>query len=110
METNREQSLLAYDAAVALCERFDRKGKTMPYTSSNGHMFSLLNKKGELGIRFSKEDQKKYMEQLDTGLFYSYGAEMRGYVLIPDTLLRNPKQLAQFLNEGYDFVHTLPSK
>jgi hypothetical protein len=55
--------------------RFERKGKTVPNTSANGHMFSLLNKAGEIGIRFSKELQKKYIKEWDTTVFnphYSY--------------------------------------
>ncbi len=62
MENNkilREKNEGQYDQLVAKCERFQRKGKTMPYTSANGHMFSLLNKDGELGMRFSKEVQNK---------------------------------------------------
>ena len=106
----RDENLEAYDKAVALCERFQRKGKTMPYTSANGHMFSLLNKKGELGIRFSKEVQKKYIRQWETGLFYSYNAEMRGYVRVPQQILDNPNDLAQYLDEGFNFVQTLPPK
>ncbi|MFT6336024.1 MAG: hypothetical protein ACJATI_002779 [Halioglobus sp.] len=46
--------LTFYNELVRKCERFDRKGKTVPYTSANGHMFSLLNKDGELGFRFSR--------------------------------------------------------
>ena len=41
-----EENLKRYDELIAKCPRFERKGKTMPYTSSNGYMFSLLNKKG----------------------------------------------------------------
>ena len=48
------ENLKVYDELVAQCSRFERKGKTMPYTSANGHMFSLLNKDGELGFRYSK--------------------------------------------------------
>ncbi len=36
-----EEKLNIYDELVARCPRFERKGKTMPYTSANGHMFSL---------------------------------------------------------------------
>ncbi|MDX1479982.1 MAG: hypothetical protein R3301_19880 [Saprospiraceae bacterium] len=63
------EQLKRYDALVAKCPRFERKGKTMPYTSANGYMFSLLNKAGEIGIRFSKEVQKQYLEQYNTTLF-----------------------------------------
>ena len=106
----REENLTAYDKAVALCGRFERKGKTMPYTSANGHMFSLLNKKGELGIRFSREVQRKYIQEWETGLFYSYNSEMRGYVRVPQQIINSPQELARFLDEGYDFVQTLPAK
>jgi hypothetical protein len=93
-----------------MCPRFERKGKTMPYTSANGHMFSLLNKAGELGFRYSKEVQEKYIQEWDTTLFKSYGAVMRGYVLIPDPMFEDLDKLAELLNESYDYVMTLEPK
>lgn len=105
-----DMKLALYDKAVAKCPRFDRKGKTMPYTSANGHMFSLLNKAGELGIRFSKEVQQKYIEELSTTAFESYGATMRGYVLIPEDICSDVDQLVKYLNEGYDYVTSLDPK
>lgn len=105
-----EEKLKIYDALVAKCPRFERKGKTGPYTSANGHMFSFLNKAGELGMRFSKEVQQQYLEQFETKLFKSHGAVMRGYVTIPDAMLQDLDQLAVYLNESYDYVMSLPPK
>lgn len=105
-----KEQLKVYDALVAKCPRFERKGKTMPYTSANGYMFSLLNKAGEIGIRFSKEVQKKYMEEWDTTLFKSYNSIMHGYVLIPDKMLKDLDKVAKYLNESYDYVMTLEPK
>lgn len=51
---NKER-LAIYDSLVEQCPRFDRKGKSVPYTSANGHMFSFINKDRDLGFRFSKE-------------------------------------------------------
>ena len=100
-----------YDALVAKCPHIERKGKTMPYTSANGHMFSLLNKAGEVGIRFSKEVQQKYLEEFDTTLFHSYNAVMRGYILIPERMLAEDlDRVAELLNEGYEYVMTLDPK
>jgi len=99
-----------YDKLVAKCPRFDRKGKTMPYTSANGYMFSLLNKDGQLGIRFSKQVQDKYIKEFNTTIFKSYGAVMRGYVLIPDHMLKDLDKLSEYLNESYDYVMTLEPK
>ena len=105
-----EERLKIYDELVAKCSRFERKGKTMPYTSANGHMFSLLNKAGELGFRYSKEVQKKYMEELNTTLFKSYNAIMHGYILIPDHMLNDLDNLAKYLDESYDYVMSLDPK
>jgi len=105
-----EQNLAFYDETVAKCPRFERKGKTMPYTSANGYMFSLLNKAGEIGIRFSKEIQKKYMREWPSTTFISYGAILQGYVLIPDHLLSDLDQLAVYLDESFDYVMSLDPK
>ena len=105
-----EQKLELYDMLVAKCPSFDRKGKTVPYTSANGHMFSFLNKDGQLGIRFSKKVQEKYIQEFDTTIFKSHGAVMRGYVLIPDHMFEDLDKLADYLNESYDYVMTLEPK
>ena len=105
-----EQKLERYDKLVEKCPRFERKGKTVPYTSANGHMFSTLNKDGQLGIRFSKELKEKYIRGLDTTEFTSYGAVMKGYVLIPEAMLDDLERLAALLNQSYDYVMTLAPK
>ncbi|MDX1378440.1 MAG: hypothetical protein R3307_06305 [Anaerolineales bacterium] len=105
-----KDKLEIYDKLVEKCPRFERKGKSMIYTSANGHMFSILNKDGQIGIRFSKEVQEKYIKEFDTTLFKSYGAVMRGYVLIPDHMLEDLDKLAELLNESYDYVMSLEPK
>ncbi|WP_298546304.1 hypothetical protein [uncultured Aquimarina sp.] len=105
-----EEKLKIYDQLVAKCSRFKRKGKTMPYTSANGYMFSLFNKAGEIGIRFSKEVQQKYMEEIPTTLYKSYGAVMKGYVLIPESMWEDLDSLAVYLDESYDYVMSLEPK
>ena len=105
-----EEKLKVYDALVAKCDRFERKGKTMPYTSANGYMFSLFNKASEIGFRFSKEVQKKYIEEFDSSLYNSYNAVMNGYVLIPERMWDDLDKLAEYLNESYDYVMTLEPK
>ena len=82
----------------------------MPYTSANGYMFSLLNKAGQLGFRYSKEQQKKYIEEWQSDYFKSYGATMQGYVLIPEDMLDDLDLLAAYLNESYDYVMSLDPK
>jgi hypothetical protein len=105
-----EEKRKIYDELVAKCPRIERKGKTMPYTSANGYMFSLLNKAGEIGIRFSKQVQEKYLEEFNSTIFKSYNAVMRGYVLIPDSMLEDLDRVARYLNESYDYVMSLDPK
>lgn len=103
-----KDNLAFYDELVAKNKKFERKGKTMPYTSANGYMFSLLNKDGELGIRLPKERQKEFIEKHEgSGPFKSHGAVMRDYVLIPESLYGNTRLLSKLLNESYDYVMSL---
>lgn len=105
-----EEKLALYDKLVAKCPGIERKGKTMPYTSDNGYMFSLLNKAGEIGIRFSKEVQKAFIEEHQTTLFKSYGAVMRGYVLITDEMLEDLDKVAEYLKQSHQYVMSLEPK
>lgn len=105
-----QNKLKIYDDLVAQCSRFKRLGKTMPYTSANGYMFSLFNKAGEIGIRFSKEVQDHYIKKFDTTVYHSYGAVMRGYILIPEHLWNDEKTIVNLLNESYDYVMSLKTK
>ncbi|QUI25305.1 hypothetical protein HZI73_24720 [Vallitalea pronyensis] len=106
----RDDVLKIYDELVERCPRFERKGKTMPYTSANGYMFSQLNKDGEIGMRFSKETQMRYMKELETSYFKSYGAVMKGYIVIPEAMLTDLDKLVDYLNESYDYVIGLEPK
>ncbi|KQC31370.1 hypothetical protein [Flagellimonas eckloniae] len=106
----REEVLKIYDELVAANPNFPRKGKTMPYTSANGYMFSLLNKAGELGIRLSKKDTEAFDTAFGAKPFISYGATMREYVLIPKSLLEDRETLGKYLQKGYEYVMSLPPK
>jgi len=105
-----EEKLKIYDELVSKCPRFERKGKTMPYTSANGYMFSLLNKAGEIGIRFSKDIQKKYIEEFDSTIFKSYNSIMHGYVLIPEKMLEDLDNVVKYLDESFNYIMSLQPK
>lgn len=104
------ERLKIYDEIVDLCPNIERKGKTMPYTSANGYMFSILNKKAELGFRFHKDDCKTFMEKYQTGIFKSHGSVIKDYVLIPEEMLSQKKLLANYLIKSLEHVMSLPPK
>ncbi len=105
-----DEKLQLFDNLVEQCPRFERKGKSMIYTSANGYMFALLNKAGEIGIRFSEAVKAQYIEAFETSIYKSYGAVMKGYVLIPDRMLDDSETIVNLLNESYDYVMSLPPK
>ena len=104
------EKLEIFDKLVDLCPRFERKGKNMIYTSANGHMFSFLNKDGEIGFRYSKEVQEKYFEKYKTTHLMSHGSVLKGYIKIPEEMLSKTKTLVRLLNESYDYVMSLDPK
>ena len=105
-----QEVLNRYDELLSQCDRFQRKGKTVPYTSANGYMFTLYNKAGEVGIRFSKELQERYFKEFNTSFLLSHGSKMKGYILIPEVLLKDTDRMLQLMNESYDYVMSLPTK
>lgn len=105
-----EERLAFYDKLIATNPNFDRKGKTMPYTSVNGHMFSQLNKAGEIGIRLSKEQGILFMQEHQTTVFKSYGTVMKEYVLVPEKLMEDFELLSSYLNDSYTYAKSLKPK
>ena len=105
-----KERLARYDKLIGLANGIERKGKTMPYTSDNGYMFSLLNKAGEIGIRFSKDTKEVYLKKHSTTLYKSYGATMKGYILITEEMLKDLSSVADLINESHAYVKSLPPK
>lgn len=105
-----EYNLKIYDKLISTNSDFKRKGKTMPYTSANGYMFTLLNKEGEIGIRLPKESALKFMDKYQTTRFKSHGHFMKDYVLVPEKLFDNIEMLSDYLSESYSFVMSLKPK
>ncbi len=99
-----------YKKLLATHPEIEMKGANMLYTSQNGHMFSTFNKQGQFGLRLSKEHQQEFMDTYDTTVFKSYGAVMRGYVLVPDRLLESTAGLAPWLAKSYDYILSLEPK
>ena len=105
----REEKLETYDQLIALTP-YERKGKTQPYTSANGYMFTLFNKDNEIGIRLSKESQETFKEKYNTTIYKSHGAVMKDYVLVPESMWNDLELVAKYVVESYEFVMSLKPK
>jgi hypothetical protein len=73
-------------------------------------MFTLLNKDAQIGIRLPKEAATEFIEKHDTGFYYSYGAKMKDYVLVPESLWANKKLMANYFEQSFAYVNTLKPK
>ena len=99
-----------YDALLATNPAVERKGATMPYTSVNGNMFSLLTADGTLALRLSTSDREAFLKKYKTTLCEQYGAVMKEYVRVPATLLPNTRELAKYLALSYQYARSLKPK
>lgn len=96
-----------YEAAVARVEGLERKGAKMPYTSRNGHMTSFLDKEGSVAIRLSPREREAFFSNYDSGVAVQYGREMKEFAVVPDSLLADTVEFAEWLKRGNDWVgHT----
>lgn len=102
--------LALYEKLVATNPAVERKGATMPYTSLNGHMFSLLDKTGTLALRLPSPERETFLAKYKTKLVEMYGMTMAEYVAVPDTLLARTSELKPFFESSYRYIATLKPK
>ena len=99
-----------YDLLIQSNPKIVRKGKTMPYTSVNGHMFSFLSKEGNMGLRLSQNNREVFIKKFESKLMEQHGRIMKEYVLVPDELLQETEVLSKFLQKSFDYVSSLKPK
>ena len=99
-----------YEKLVATNPKVERKGATMPYTSVNGHMFSLLTKEGRLALRLPAEARDAFLKKYKTKLCEQYGVVMKEYVEVPDALLKKTQELKKYFDQSYAYVSSLKPK
>jgi TfoX/Sxy family transcriptional regulator of competence genes len=99
-----------YEKLVATNPNVARKGATMPYTSLNGHMFSLLTKTGTLALRLPADVREAFLKKYKTKLSVQYGTVLKEYVDVPDALLQKTEELKKFFDLSYAYVGSLKPK
>jgi TfoX/Sxy family transcriptional regulator of competence genes len=108
--TDYAKQLALYEAVVATVPGIERKGDTMPYTSMNGNMFSLLTKEGILALRLSEEDRAAFVKKYKTEPVVQYGTVMKEYVAVPPGLLAKTKELAKHFKLSVEYAKSLKPK
>ena len=104
------ETITLYDKLIATISDLERKGATMPYTSLNGHMFSYLSKEGLLALRLPKNIIEDFLKKYNTKLQEAYGIVQKEYVVVPESLFKNTKELKKYFAESYNYVKSLKPK
>ena len=99
-----------YDKLIESASGIERKGKTMPYTSVNGHMFSFLDKNGEMGLRLPQPVRDEFIKKYNTKLSVQHDKVMKEYVVVPYELLSNTEKLKEYLKISHDYILSLKPK
>lgn len=103
--------LALYDKLIATHPEIERKGAANPYTSLNGHMFTvLLGPSGTMALRLPDDEREKFLKKYKTKLYEAYGTVMKEYVTVPDALLEDTKALQRHLAMSYAYVKNLKPK
>jgi hypothetical protein len=104
------EQVILYEKLIATIPKLERKGAANPYTSMNGNMFTILHQSRTLAIRLPEDEREQFLKKYKTSLFEAYGAVMKEYVEVPDTLLKKTKELQKYLELSYEYAKSLKSK
>ena len=107
---DRTAALALYEKLVATNPRVERKGDTMPYTSLNGHMFSVLHNDGSVALRLPANEREAFLKKYKTTLSSQYGSVQPEYVVVPDALLAKTQELKRFFDLSFQYVSSLKPK
>jgi TfoX/Sxy family transcriptional regulator of competence genes len=104
------ETIALYDKLIATHPEIERKGAANPYTSLNGNMFTMLSPSGVMALRLPEDEREAFLKKHKAKLFEAYGAVMKEYVAVPESLLRNTKEMKKYLSVSYDYAKTLKPK
>ena len=89
--------LALYDRLLATEPSIERKGATIPYTSTDGKMFTYLSPSGALRLRLSALDRAAFMKKYRTKLVVQHGVVMKDFVEVPAALFARTADLKPYL-------------
>ena len=103
-------TLELYEKLVASNPKVERKGKAMPYTSLNGHMFSFITAEHQMALRLSAEDREAFLKKHKSAICEQHGRVMKEYVLVPHSLLKKNDELTEYFDQSFAYINSLKPK
>jgi TfoX/Sxy family transcriptional regulator of competence genes len=104
------ERLAVYDKLIAAHPDVERKGAANAYTSVNGNMYTLMVPSWAFAIRLPEKERAEFLKKHKAKLFEAYGAVMREYVAVPDSLFSKPKELQKYFALSVEYAKALRPK
>ena len=104
-----EEAKARYVELVATIHDAQLKGAKMPYTSTNGNMYSYLGENG-VALRLPADVRDEFVAKYRTTLYHAFGIVQKEYVTVPAELLETTDELAPYFRVSYDYARSLRPK
>ena len=102
--------LALYDRLLARVPGIERKGATIPYTSTAGKMFTYLSPRGDLRLRLPSEERAAFMKKYRAKIVVQHGVVMKDFVAVPPALFARTAELKPYLAISRSFAVQLGTK
>ena len=102
--------LILYEKMIDAFPDVEIKGDAIRYTSLNGNMYSFLSKDGEVALRLPEKEREAFLKKYKTKLHEAYGAVLKEYVTVPETVLINTKELRKYFGISHEYAQSLKPK
>jgi hypothetical protein len=74
------------------------------------YVFAVISPEKNMAFRLPTREREAFLKKYKSKLFEVYGAVMKEYVTVPDALLKNTKELQQYMAVSYEYAKTLKPK
>lgn len=104
------ESLALYEKLVATQPSVERKGDTVPYTSTKGRMFSFITTRGTLALRLPLDLRDALIAKGEAAPCEQYGVIMPDFAEFPADALKNTRTIAKHFAASYAHASSLKPK
>jgi hypothetical protein len=102
--------LALYDKLLAAEPSVERKGATIPYTSTDGKMFTYLSPTGDLRLRLPAEERAAFVKKYGTKPVVQQDVVMKDWVAVPAALFARVAELKPYLEKSRAYATQLGTK
>ena len=102
--------LALYEKLIATDPSIERKGATIPYTSTNGKMFTYLSPTGDLRLRLPDDERATFMKKYRAKLAVAHGIVQKDFVAVPPAVLARTALLKPYLAISRAYAERLGMK